>query len=348
MARAVRAGEMTPADELRALLSDSERLLANLKGDGAAVQLLDNMDRIAELWPQLEAAGVDLRPEAGRWETIQALAHKQGGTIVREVRPAGGLAALRAKREMVAEPAAVDMGVQPGRNGGAEPSGSPAPVGWWWHLDREVSERRRRKLTRFGVTALIVVVVLAAGSFLLGKFFPVDPAVVAASAGLSAGQQKIDNQKDYQGALADFQAASRAQPNQPDAWLWIGAVQEKLGNAAASREAFDRARAVAGGDLNFYLGRTPIYSELGMYDQARADVNAALKIDPENATAYYMLATIEEDRGNMQAAAAALDKSSTYAEARKQTELVAMARFRLGMLMQRMQVVPSTTDTPTP
>ena len=95
MARAVRAGQMTPADELRALWSDSERLLANLKGDGAVVQLLENMDRIAELWPQFEAVGADLRPEAGRWETIQALTHKQAGTIVRELRPVGGLAALR-------------------------------------------------------------------------------------------------------------------------------------------------------------------------------------------------------------------------------------------------------------
>ncbi len=73
MARALRHEQMTPADELRDRLAACERAIANIRGSGpGARRLLEDMDRISELWPVLEAAGLDLRPEAGRWETIQA------------------------------------------------------------------------------------------------------------------------------------------------------------------------------------------------------------------------------------------------------------------------------------
>ncbi|MEJ5200478.1 MAG: hypothetical protein WHX53_16280, partial [Anaerolineae bacterium] len=68
MARAIRDEHLTPADELRELLTRCEKQLPNLKGSREqAAELLFQMDRIAELWPQVEALGADLRPEAGRW-----------------------------------------------------------------------------------------------------------------------------------------------------------------------------------------------------------------------------------------------------------------------------------------
>jgi len=91
MARSLQSGQVTPADELRELLSTSEKLVASVRGSGAGVLvLLENMDRLSELWPELEAAGVDLRPEAGRWETLQATVRRNGRRLVRELRPHAG------------------------------------------------------------------------------------------------------------------------------------------------------------------------------------------------------------------------------------------------------------------
>ena len=203
-------------------------------------------------------------------------------------------------------------------------------------------------MTRVGAIALIVVVVLAGGSFLMRKLFPVDPRVATATARMTAGQQKIDNQHDYQGALADFQAASAALPNDPEAWLWIGAVQEKLGNRprpAAPTAAPDlRPRATTS---IFTWGVHPSTPKSPSIDPARADLTPRSRSIRRMRRPTICWPPLKRTRGTLQAAAQALDKASQYAEARQQSELVAMARFRLGMLMQRMQVLPPQ-GTPTP
>ena len=136
------------------------------------MQLLQDMDRIAELWPQLAAAGMDLRPEAGRWETIQAHTHRQARSIVRELRRSGGLPALRSRRNggtaQLKEPSSGSAsGPAIGQDGAAEAAANAnlgqgessqaiVPVlSWWWYLDREVHEadRRRRILRLASISA---------------------------------------------------------------------------------------------------------------------------------------------------------------------------------------------------
>ena len=83
MAKAVLQGRVTPADELRELLTSAEKLAASVSGNAQnAAGLLAALDRIAELWPLLDAQGVDLRSEAGRWETLQAVVQRRGAAIV--------------------------------------------------------------------------------------------------------------------------------------------------------------------------------------------------------------------------------------------------------------------------
>jgi len=95
MARALRYEQTTPADELRERLAACERSLANIRGSGSSARaLLEDMDHISQLWPVLEAAGLDLRPEAGRWETIQASLRRVSRLLLKELRASGGLAAL--------------------------------------------------------------------------------------------------------------------------------------------------------------------------------------------------------------------------------------------------------------
>src|SRR5512139_1445515 len=136
MTQAIRSEHSTPADELRKLLFAAEYQLPHLKGSGAqVVDFLVSLDVIAGLWPQVEAAGADLRPEAGRWETVEALVHKQGPTIVREIGAAGGFEAARARYHP---------------DGQAE---------WWWQLDREVQQNRIARIRKTALTLLIVVII---------------------------------------------------------------------------------------------------------------------------------------------------------------------------------------------
>jgi len=323
MAQALRDQQVTPADELRRLLADGEKRVANLRGSGAgALTLLENMDRVAELWPQLEAAGVDLRPEAGRWESLQAVLRNKAGQLAAEMRQLGGLPQARAARY----------------------ADRPAPA--WWHLAEELRATRVRWLRNAAVIALGLAVVVAAVIFALNRLFPVDPQLRAALAKQAAGQQKIERQGDFQAALADFQDAVATKPDDADSWLWLGVTQQKLGDAAAARASFDQAQTLLGNELNLRLARAPYYLIVGQMDGAEADLLAALQQDPENPQAYYLLASVYESQGRYEEALTALERAGELADARKLPELTAMSRYRMGMLIQQMQA--GSLNPPTP
>ncbi len=328
MARALREEQLTPADELRQLLTDSEKLIGgSLDQPGHAVQLLENMDRIAELWPRLEQGGADLRPEAGRWESLQGMVHRQAARISRA--SCGLRAARRAKH--------------------LEERTGPDQPRWWWYLDQEVHRRQGRSLLRAGLTAAVIVAVLVAASLLIRMLFPVDPKVTAAAAAVLDGQAKIQNGNDLAGAIADFRRATTVAPSEPDGWVWLGGSLKKQGDAEGARQAFQHARALYGTDLDFYLARIPVYYALQMLPEAQADVDAALAIDPQNPQAYYYEATLLEAEGTDNQAVEALQKAGDCGAARGQAEITAMARLRLGVLLQQMQVGPYvSTSTPAP
>jgi tetratricopeptide (TPR) repeat protein len=325
MARALRDEQVTPADELRALLTANEKLVVNLQDNrGAALELLENLDRLVELWPELEAAGVDLRPELGRWETLQASLRKQAPHLVRALRADGGLPALREKYHGDAEAA------------------------WWWYLAEETRARNRQRAFTVAMVIVGLVAVGAALNFLLGLLFPVDPALKAALSRLMAGQQKIEYGADYVGALADFQEAVALMPDDPDAWLWLGVTQQKLGEEAAAQESFGQARALLASELEFRLGRVPMYMVLQMPDEALADIEVVLSHDPDNARALYYLAGIFEAQERYGDAVAVLQRAAELADARQEVELTAITRYRLGLLLQQMQARSLAAPTPTP
>ena len=98
--------------------------------------------------------------------------------------------------------------------------------------------------------------------------------------------------------------------------------------------------------MAFHMSRAPVYLAFAMYDRARADLDAVFAQDPDSPQAHYYLASLYEDQGDLTKAAQELEKVSALAEQRKQSELTAIARYRLGMLMQSMQVRPGLAATP--
>jgi tetratricopeptide (TPR) repeat protein len=326
MAQALREAQVTPADELRALLNDCEKRVVNLTGSGAAeaLKLLEDLDRLAELWPQLEVAGVDLRPETGRWETLQATLRRYGPRLVAELGAVGGLVRARAEHH---------------------PTGQ---AGWWWYLTEQIRADRRRRLRNFVLGALALVAIGALVMFFFNRLFPVDPRLKAALSKQMAGQMKIEREGNYTAALAEFREAVAAKPDDADSWLWLGAVQQKLGDQEAAQASFERARALLGNEVSFHLERIPIYQFVALSAEAEADVKAVLAADPQNAQAYYFYATILESQERYEEAIAALQTASELAEARKQPEITAMARYRLAFLLQQIQARPPKELTPTP
>jgi tetratricopeptide (TPR) repeat protein len=207
MAKALKSERITPADEVRILLSESEKMVVSLRGRGAdAKELLEDLDRIAILWPELEAAGMDLRPEEGRWETLQASLRAHGWTLLRELDAAGGLAAVR--RE--------------------EYGDAQAPE--WWYLDEELSAQRRKKVSRALITAAGIVGAVLLVYFIFTRLFPADPNIQAAASAIISGQQKALD-ADLEGALADYQKAASLTPDDPEPLAWVAVLEARLGHS---------------------------------------------------------------------------------------------------------------------
>lgn len=325
MAQALRSEHVTPADELRDLLAITEKRVANLKGSGAAaLRLLEEMDRVAELWPTLEAQGVDLRPEAGRWETIQMALRHAAPRLVREIRVVGGLPAARAQHH---------------------PDGDAA---WWWNL----AEAVRRRNVRLALRSAIVLAGVAVAAFalvsLLRLLFPVDPNYEKSLSAITDGEQKIADAADYAAALVDFERAAELAPGNSDAWLRVGATLRYLGDEARARDADRRAQVLLADDVEFWLSRTGTYLSLGMYDEALADIGYILEADPENALAYYYMSSVYEERGQLAEAVSALQMAADLADRSGQAELTALARYRLGIIVQQSAIrsAPQATSTP--
>jgi tetratricopeptide (TPR) repeat protein len=325
MARALRTDRLTPADELRSLLAECEKLLVNLRGASSnALDLLQNMDLIAALWRELEVSGADLRAEEGRWEALQGGVRGDAARVVRHARALGGLAELRRQ---------------------SHPDGQAA---WWWYLDQEVASRTRRRLLRLATIGVGAVAILVVAWLVLRTLFPVDPRVQEAAGKLMEGQSKIQYDGDFPGALLLFQEAAALTPEDAETWLWLGAAQRKLGDTAAASESFRRSGELIPDQLDLRTRRATVYLALGMLDEASSDANAVLAGDPESPQAQMILAGIHDARGEYAAAVEALEQAAEFADKRNQPQISATARYQLGMLLQRVPVGLQPSATPAP
>jgi cytochrome c-type biogenesis protein CcmH/NrfG len=325
MAQFAQTGRVTPADELRELLAVAEKRLANVRGSGeSALTLLKELDRVAELWPELEAQGVDLRPESGRWVTVQRMAMQKARSLLAELKGLGGIAKLRAAEH---------------------PRGTDAP---WWNIDSYARERSRQSARRL-ILSLAAVVVLGVGLYFLlfRVLFPVDPKVQESVRRVGEGEHLVQQESDFAGALVQFETAAAATPDDPDVWLRVGAVREQLGDDAGAEEAFDRARRLSASDLDFFRARGAAYLALVLVDPAEKDLSAALQLKYDDAQSWYLMANVFESRQQLAEAIDALDKAGQYASETNQAQLTAMARYRMGMLIQQMQmqVAPPPGET---
>jgi tetratricopeptide (TPR) repeat protein len=182
--------------------------------------------------------------------------------------------------------------------------------------------------------------------------FPVDPNLKAAMDLQSAGELKIQESDDFTGALADFQAATAYLPDDAETWLRLGVAQEATGDQAGMDESYKRARALVTSDADFQFTRASVYFTLGLMDKAQRDAEASVAADPENPYGHYLLSSIYETLGQGPAALASIQRAAELAEAQNQTQLSAMARYRMAMMMQQAQQqgldAPLPTETSAP
>lgn len=312
MARAVATQSLTPADELRTLLDQSERLAVDMAGAGPeqASRLLASLDRIAVLFPELEADGVDLQPERGRWQGVQGSVGRHRRDLLVALKPAGGLEAARAQR------------------------GSPPPeANWWWQVDAILAAEKKRKILTWATAIGIVVLVAVLGYWLFNRLFPVDPIVAEVYRLRNEAQQSLLI-GDLQPALANFEAAAALSPDDPELLAWLVALYDATGRDADAQLALARLRPL-GSEPEIDTLLAASYFGVQMLEEAKFYVDQALVIDPDQVITLITAADISQARGQIQEATAFLQQADAAAGAQNLTQEQAIIRIRLAQLLQQ-------------
>jgi tetratricopeptide (TPR) repeat protein len=313
-------GPETPADALRRRIGEAEVRLTNLRGAGAeALTLLHLLDDIAATHAELAAAGVDLRAETSRIETLHSTLRKKKGIALRELRAAGGLAAARA-------------------------AGAPTPEQWWWFLDAAQAADRRRALRRYLTIAGVALLLGAAATFVYWRFFRPDPLTVAVYQNLFKAQQAMAAGQ-YAEAATRLEQNMALAPTEAEWPIRLGAARALAGDAAAAEPLFAAGRRLAPDELTFYLLRGQSYLEANAFEPARADSARATQLDPQSAAAYYYLGRALAGLNDRAGAWAAYERASQLASGSAgDQQIFVMARMEMATLAQ----VPGPIVSPTP
>ncbi|MCX7853574.1 MAG: tetratricopeptide repeat protein [Caldilineales bacterium] len=326
MARAIPTSIVLPADELRHLLTAAENRSVNVRGLGpeAARELLTWFDRIAALFPALEAEGAHLEPERVRWEAVQAALRRHAAELLIELKPLGGLAAVR--RSLPAP---------------------PPEEAWWWWLDRARQRRLRRQLLSVLAVFLALAALLAGGYWLFNRLFPVDPTAATVYRYKLEGQTAIAA-GDLTNALAAFEAAAATAPDDLETQAWLAALYDVLGRESEASTRRERLQQTVAADpaqaavVNDDLAAA--YLALGRPETALALVQEVLAAHPDRIQTLLLAGSVYESLGRIDEAMATYEQAAAVAAAQNKPEQLAVARIRLAQLLQARPFLP----TPTP
>lgn len=306
MAHTVIASLRTQGTHLREMLDKAERLAVQLE-PATVESFLKSLDTIEALLTELEASGFDVRPEATRWESLLNRVNSHPQPIVRAASSVGGMAQLRAA--------------------------NPPAESFWWHLDTEVAQRRRKAISRAAVTLASIIIIVVGALWALETFFPPDPIAVAMVETTSL-LDRMTSEQDWEGALAVVQDARQRLPDQLELAVWETVLHERLEDpVAAARtlaeaEAMTQARPI---DLYIQLGNKRLL--VNDLDGAEAAAQQGAAMAPEEAQITFLLGGIAEARGQLGTAIDYFQQTFELAQ-EENPQLAVIARVRMGQLMQ--------------
>jgi tetratricopeptide (TPR) repeat protein len=298
--------KLNPADELREILASLEERQPQLKSFNAeqARSFLLDLDRLDALFHELEAAGLDLLPEQGRFQSLQSRLQKKAALLLRLL---GGPAALNALR----------------------PTPAPPAEKWWWHLDQLAAAQQQRLLRQLVLIVGVIALFVGGLVVLFQTVLAPSPEVLARLEAQNNAYEAVDNGQ-YQAALAFVEQGLAQVPGDPELLLLQGVLQEVLGKDAAA--TFDQARARLNDPLDFYLTRSQLQLRVGQLAKAEADARAALELDQNSAKTWFLLGQTLEAQDKLAEAVPAYQRASELAMDSGDGEIVVMARLALGRI----------------
>ncbi len=135
-------------------------------------------------------------------------------------------------------------------------------------------------------------------------------------------------------ALAQFELTRELNPDDPEPWLWGGALCERSGGCTDPQSLYETAATLHPSRFNFLLNRGRGYLESGQPKKASLDVKAALALNPDSGWSYYLRAGVKVHNGDYDAALDDLQLAADLAERSGDNRLRGMAVTQRAQLVR--------------
>ncbi len=302
---------LSPAQKLGSQIDELEAKIGRL-GYGLGQEALTIpplFDTVTEGLVAFQAEGHSMRAEEARLKTATADLKRKAKVFLREV---GGPETLKEARR----------------------SHQPDPTHWWWYLDKLVADERRARLRRilFVVAGVVAALILLVALYEL--LLAPDPAT-RERLRLQQNAESLALSGDLTAALGEVEQALAIAPDNPDLLILEGSLQQNLGQSAEAEEAFAAAQAALDDREDFLLARARTYLLLDQAQEAQADAQEVIDLNPESAPGYMLLGRSHQLQENYLDAIFAYEQAGTLAETQGNSRLAATARVNLGFLLQQ-------------
>ncbi len=131
---------------------------------------------------------------------------------------------------------------------------------------------------------------------------------------LTKSGNKKDSLKNFQGAIDDFNAALKLDPENVNALYYRGYVYYELKKYPEAIKDFDKAITLDSLDVESFFNRANAKFELKDYKGAIADYKSALTLDPKDRECYYNKAIAEYSVGNLEDVCHDLEQAAKFGD----------------------------------
>jgi hypothetical protein len=310
----------TRASKLRDILKSLESRLTKLDEitPESALEILPLFDQADQILDELQEGGMTASSERGQLETIFAQFRKKRELFIRRIGGPGVLAQARKDHQ-------------------------PQEDRWWWYVDKSLALENKEKTLRLGRNFGILAVVLLIAGLLYNQFLAPDPAVQASYGHRQQGETSLTEGK-FDEALKEIQDAIELTPNFGELYVLEGVILEALERPEEARESYAKAQENIESEDLFHTQRAIIYLMIGNAEQALADSEKAIQLNPDSALSYLNKAQAYEMMGDISKAIDSYEEADEIAQRIGNSQLQAVIRVGLANVYQRISI-PTFDET---
>jgi len=189
---------------------------------------------------------------------------------------------------------------------------------WWWYLDDLIKEEKLSVVKKWLIRGGVGIAALLCAYVVLTRFLPQPEPIIL----LQEKGSRLYEEGRVDEAIAVYKKALKLNPKEYSIYLMLGVLYEEKGVLEEASHYFEEAKNLSPKKIDFYNQRGMIYYQ--------------------RAASHFLLGSCYEVQGRVKEA---ISEYQMVSNLDTDPKLTAMARIKMGMLMQRSMVSPLPSKT---